>query len=111
MDIYVGSIPFKLTEAGLKEVFEKYGEVSSVKIIIDKSTRQNKGFGFVSMPDETSAGLAIQALNGTELGERKIEVKMAEKTSDLKKQKTKKTSGKDWHKKGGKAKTKVITWG
>ncbi|MBC8046957.1 MAG: RNA-binding protein [Fimbriimonadaceae bacterium] len=77
MDIHVGSIPFKIKEAELKILFEQFGAVDSVKIIIDKITRQNKGFAFVSMPDDKEAYLAIDALNGTELKERKITVTRA----------------------------------
>jgi RNA recognition motif-containing protein len=82
MDIFVGSLPFKLTEAGLREVFEKYGEVTSVKIIIDKITRQNKGFGFVEMPDEEQATQAIAALNGTEIMGRPIVVNKSQDKKD-----------------------------
>lgn len=78
MDIYVGSLPFKIKENALKEIFEKYGEVASVKIIIDKITRQNKGFGFITMPDDEAAELAIEALNGTEIMERQIIVSKSE---------------------------------
>ena len=53
MDIYVGGLPFKMTEKELRSMFENYGEVESAKIIIDKITRQNKGFGFVTMPNNT----------------------------------------------------------
>jgi RNA recognition motif-containing protein len=67
MDIFVGSLSFKLKESELREAFEKFGEVSSAKIIIDKITRQSKGFGFVEMPDETQARTAINELNGTEM--------------------------------------------
>ncbi|HEV7383037.1 MAG TPA: RNA-binding protein [Dyadobacter sp.] len=67
MDIFVGSLSFKLKESELREAFEKFGEVSSAKIIIDKITRQSKGFGFVEMPDETQARTAISELNGTEM--------------------------------------------
>ncbi|MFN0275992.1 MAG: RNA recognition motif domain-containing protein [Chitinophagales bacterium] len=72
MDIYVGSIPFKMKETELKQIFEKHGAVDSVKIIIDKITRQNKGFAFVSMPEDEEAQNAIKALHGTELLGRKI---------------------------------------
>ena len=67
MDIFVGSLSFKLKESELREAFEKFGEVSSAKIIIDKITRQSKGFGFVEMPDEEQAKLAISELNGVEM--------------------------------------------
>jgi RNA recognition motif-containing protein len=52
MDIYISNLPFKLKETQLRELFEQYGQVTSVKIIVDNITRQNKGFGFVAMPDE-----------------------------------------------------------
>jgi RNA recognition motif-containing protein len=77
MDIFAGSLPFKLKEHQLRAIFEKYGEVSSVKIIIDRITRQNKGFGFVVMPNEDQAKHAIKELNGVELDGRAIKVYQA----------------------------------
>lgn len=74
MDIFVGSLPFKMKERELQEIFEKYGEVSSVKIIIDHETRQNKGFGFVKMPNELQAQHAISELNGVEIDGRPLVV-------------------------------------
>ncbi len=79
MDIFVGSIPFKLKEKDLRALFEKYGEVTSVKIVKDKATRQNKGFGFVDMPDEDAVRNAIHELNGTELMGRTLEVSVSAK--------------------------------
>lgn len=92
MDIYVGSISFKWEEKKLREVFEVYGKVESVKIIIDKITRQNKGFGFVTMSNDEEARAAIKALNGKEMDERKIIVTKSEplKAGDLNKLKNKK---------------------
>ena len=80
MDIYVGSLPFKMKEAELREIFEKYGEVSSAKIIIDKMTRQSKGFGFVEMPDEAQANDAISNINGQEVMGRELVVNESQKT-------------------------------
>lgn len=74
MDIHVGSIPFKWTEKNLIALFEEYGEVESAKIVIDKITRQNKGFAFVNMPNDEEAMTAIQQLNGAEFEERNITV-------------------------------------
>ncbi|WP_025764954.1 RNA recognition motif domain-containing protein [Dyadobacter tibetensis] len=79
MDIFVGSLSFKLKESELREAFEKYGEVNSAKIIIDKITRQSKGFGFVEMPDEEQARLAISQLNGAEMHGRPLVVNEAQK--------------------------------
>ncbi|PWJ60551.1 RNA recognition motif-containing protein [Dyadobacter jejuensis] len=79
MDIFVGSLSFKLKESELREAFEKYGEVNSAKIIIDKITRQSKGFGFVEMPDEEQARFAISQLNGAEMHGRPLVVNEAQK--------------------------------
>ncbi len=80
MDIYVGSLPFKMKEEDLREIFEKYGEVSSAKIIIDKMTRQSKGFGFVEMPDDAAAKDAIAKLHGQEIMGRALIVNESQKT-------------------------------
>jgi RNA recognition motif-containing protein len=79
MDIFVGSLSFKLKESELREAFEKFGEVTSAKIIIDKITRQSKGFGFVEMPDEEQAKLAISELNGAEMYGRPLVVNESQK--------------------------------
>ncbi|WP_342082940.1 RNA-binding protein [Dyadobacter sp. OTU695] len=79
MDIFVGSLSFKLKESELREAFEKYGKVSSAKIIIDKITRQSKGFGFVEMPDEVEARAAINALNGADMYGRPLVVNESQK--------------------------------
>src|ERR1700761_1476743 len=78
MNIFVGSLPFKLKEDDLKQLFEAYGEVSSVKLINDRETGRSKGFGFVEMPDDESAQQAIEGLNGSEVAGRKIAVSQAE---------------------------------
>lgn len=74
MDIHVSNLPFKLTEEELKALFEKHGEVESVQIVINHKTRQNKGFGFVKMPNKAEAGTAIYRLNGFEVMDRKLKV-------------------------------------
>ncbi|MCE6990477.1 RNA-binding protein [Dyadobacter sp. CY323] len=79
MDIFVGSLSFKLKESELREAFEKYGKVSSAKIIIDKITRQSKGFGFVEMPEEDEARLAISSMNGAEMYGRALVVNESQK--------------------------------
>ncbi|HET6543415.1 MAG TPA: RNA-binding protein [Chryseolinea sp.] len=64
MNIYVTNISFKATDSDLKELFQQYGEVTSAKIIIDKQTQRSRGFGFVEMPETSSAGKAMTTLNG-----------------------------------------------
>jgi len=78
MNIFVGSLPFQLEEADLRELFEAYGEVSTVKLISDRETGRSKGFGFVEMPDDESAQKAITGLNGTDVKGRSIAVSQAE---------------------------------
>ncbi|RYE24305.1 MAG: RNA-binding protein, partial [Sphingobacteriaceae bacterium] len=69
-------------ESRLKEVFEAYGEVSSVKIIIDKFSGRSKGFGFVEMPDDAMAQKAIDELNGSSVEGRSIVVNKSEDKRD-----------------------------
>jgi RNA recognition motif-containing protein len=78
MNIFVGSLPFKLEEADLKEIFEAFGEVISVKIINDRESGRSKGFGFVEMTDDEAAKKAIADLNGSEVAGRNIVVNQAE---------------------------------
>jgi RNA recognition motif-containing protein len=78
MNIFVGSLPYSLEEADLKELFEAYGEVSTVKIIIDRESGRSKGFGFVEMSDDEAAQKAISGLNGSEVSGRSIAVSQAE---------------------------------
>jgi RNA recognition motif-containing protein len=82
MNIFVGSLPFKIEESELKQYFEEYGEVSSVKIITDKYTGRSKGFAFVEMPDDASAQKAIDALNGNDIGGRTAVVNQAEEKKE-----------------------------
>lgn len=84
MNIFVGSLPFRLSEPELREVFEEYGEVSSAKIITDKFTGRSKGFGFVEMPDDEEAKKAVEALNGAEIDGRNIVVNQAEERTERK---------------------------
>lgn len=78
MNIFVGSLPFSLQEADLRESFEAYGSVDSVKIIMDKFTGRSKGYGFVEMPNDDEAMSAINALNGAAVGGRNIVVNKSE---------------------------------
>lgn len=64
MNIYVANIPFKASEDELKELFAQHGDVTSVKIILDKETNRSRGFGFVEMADGSAAQQAINELNG-----------------------------------------------
>ena len=77
MNIYVGNLPYNLTEDDLKAAFSEFGEVSSANIIMDKMSGQSKGFGFVEMPDNSEADQAIKAMNESALNGRNIKVNQA----------------------------------
>lgn len=77
MNIYVGSLSYEVTADELQAAFEAFGRVESVKVIMDTYTGRSKGFGFVEMPDKGEAQSAIEALNGTALKGRTINVNKA----------------------------------
>ncbi|MFY7843409.1 MAG: RNA recognition motif domain-containing protein [Rhabdochlamydiaceae bacterium] len=70
--LYVGSLPYSVTEEELRNLFAEFGEVSSVRIITDKFTGQSKGFGFVEMESSEDAEKAIEGMNGKALGHRTL---------------------------------------
>ena len=75
--IYVGGLPFSVTDGQLREIFGAYGTVESARVISDKFTGQSRGFGFVEMGSGIEARKAISSLNGTELEGRKLTVNEA----------------------------------
>ena len=77
MNIYVANLNFKVQDDELRELFEAHGEVSSAKIIKDRDSGQSRGFGFVEMPDDDNATLAIESLDGTDFGGRSLRVSEA----------------------------------
>jgi RNA recognition motif-containing protein len=77
MNIYVGNLSYEATEENLKEAFEVFGEVNSVKVIKDNYTGRSKGFGFVEMPTKAEAQSAIEGLNGKDLKGRSLNVSEA----------------------------------
>jgi len=77
MTLYVGNIYFGLSEDQLKEVFERYGKVESVRIMKDNQTGRSRGFGFVSFENDQEAELAKNELDGAEVGGRNLRVNYA----------------------------------
>lgn len=75
--LFVGSLPYTMTDDDLAELFKEFGEVTSAKIIIDREMNRSKGFGFVEMPDDAAAKAAIDSLNNKELQGRTIVVNEA----------------------------------
>lgn len=82
MNIYAGNLPWGLSEEDIREAFEAFGEVASVKIIKDKFTGRSRGFGFVEMPNQEEGEAAISALNGKDLKGREIVVNQARPRRD-----------------------------
>jgi len=76
--IYIGNLPFSSTEDELRDIFSQHGDVESVNVIMDRDTGRPRGFAFVEMGDSDSAGKAIRALDGSELGGRNLRVNEAE---------------------------------
>jgi RNA recognition motif-containing protein len=78
MNIYVGQLPFSMSEDELREMFVEYGEINSLNLIKDKFSGQSKGFGFIDMPNNSEADKAIKGLNKSMLNGREIKVNQAE---------------------------------
>jgi RNA recognition motif-containing protein len=77
MNIYVGNLPYSLSQDELREAFAGFGEVSSATIVMDRMTGRSKGFGFVEMPMQDQAEAAIKALDGSDFGGRNLKVNEA----------------------------------
>jgi RNA recognition motif-containing protein len=77
MNIYVGNLPYAATDQDLQELFEKYGDVASARVILDKFSGQSKGFGFVEMPNRDQANEAIENTNEVDFMGRRLRVNEA----------------------------------
>jgi cold-inducible RNA-binding protein len=75
--LYVGGLPYSVTDGRLQEIFSAHGSVESAKVISDKFTGQSRGFGFVEMSSGGEAQRAIESLNGTQLDGRTLTVNEA----------------------------------
>ena len=75
--LFVGSLPWSVTDEFLQKTFEGHGKVISAKIITDRGTGRSRGFGFVEMENSSDASSALAALNNSEISGRKIVVSQA----------------------------------
>lgn len=82
MNIYVGNLSYEVTEEDLRQAFEGFGEVTSVKIIKDRYSGVSRGFAFVEMAAKAEAESAINDLNGKELKGRSLTVSEARPRSE-----------------------------
>jgi RNA recognition motif-containing protein len=75
--LYVGNISFQCSEADLEDAFSPFGTVENTAVVTDRDTGRSRGFGFVEMGTDAEAEAAVEALNETELGGRRIKVNIA----------------------------------
>ena len=82
MNIYVGNLPYNLTDDELRAAFAPFGNVTSAKIIMDKYSGRSKGFGFVEMDNDSEAEQAIKSLDNSDMKGRNLRVNQAKPRSD-----------------------------
>lgn len=75
--IYVGNLPYSVTDDSLESNFSAFGPVASAKVMMDRDTGRSKGFGFVEMASAEAAQAAIDGLNGISVQGRAIVVNLA----------------------------------
>lgn len=104
MDVFVGNLPPDTTPNELREIFEKFGEVTEVRLIKGQTSGKFKRYGFVAMASEEEAHKAIEEMNGTELKDMTLTVSEA-KPKRPRRRKSKKSRGRG--KRGGKGRRRV----
>ena len=82
MNIYVGNLPYTMTDDELRATFAEFGEVASAKIIMDRYSGRSKGFGFVEMDNDSEAEEAIKSLDNNEVQGRNLRVNQAKPKTD-----------------------------
>lgn len=82
MNIYVGNLPYSVTDDDLRAAFAEFGEVASAKIIMDRYSGRSKGFGFVEMNNDSEAEEAIKSLDNSEMQGRNLRVNQAKPRED-----------------------------
>ena len=95
MNIFVAKLSSRTKSEDLEQLFSKFGEVTSAKVIVDRQTGFSKRYGFVEMSDEQAAYEAIEKLNDTELDGSQIVVKMSVPRTDKRSPERRRDSGKD----------------
>lgn len=77
-NIYVGNLPWSTSNDELAEMFSQFGAVARAQIVTDRETGRSRGFGFVEMPNDAEAQLAIQALHEQPMNGRPLTVNIAQ---------------------------------
>jgi len=80
--VYVGNLPFTITEDELQNTFEQFGAIDRINLITDRNTGKSKGFAFVTYTSDSSAQAALQ-FDGTELNGRKVRVSLAREKESI----------------------------
>jgi RNA recognition motif-containing protein len=75
--VFVGNMSFQTTETDLRALFQPFGQVGRINIVMDRETGRARGFAFVEMPNDAEAAKAIAALDGKEIGGRNLKVNEA----------------------------------
>lgn len=81
-NIFVGNLSYSTTEEALRTLFENFGTVDRVSILVDRETGKSRGFGFVEMPNDDEANSAVAALNGASHDGRRLNVNEARPRED-----------------------------
>ncbi|MBA0839330.1 hypothetical protein Goarm_005072, partial [Gossypium armourianum] len=74
---FIGNLSWATTDRGLKDAFEKFGNLLDAKVAVDKFSGRSRGFGFVSFDDKAAMEEAIEGMNGMDLDGRNITVDKA----------------------------------
>ena len=80
--LFVGNMSFQSTEADLTALFQPFGQIGRIHIVMDRETGRARGFAFVEMPNDAEAAKAISGLDGKELGGRNLKVNEARPKGD-----------------------------
>jgi RNA recognition motif-containing protein len=75
--LYVGNLPYSVSDSDLQAMFAPFGTVESAQVIIDRDTGRSKGFGFVEMNSPQEGQAAIEGLHDKDVGGRKLVVNEA----------------------------------
>jgi RNA recognition motif-containing protein len=83
--LYIGNLSTEITENELRKIFEKFGKVNEVNVIVDSFSKNRLGFGFIDMPGVNQAQEAIDALNYTKINGRTVMVCMTKARKERRK--------------------------
>jgi RNA recognition motif-containing protein len=77
MNLYIGNLPYGVTEDDIRAKFSEFGELASIDLVMDRFTGESKGFGFIAYASNSDADKAIKTMNGAQFGGRTLKVNQA----------------------------------